>query len=119
MIRTMRRNRSVSLRGAIHTVFLRFDDGTDSYPTGLAFAANGDLLIANSLGHRICTLTPNGTLSLLAGGGAPGFVDGVGDRARFNNPKAVAVDADGLLYVADCENHAIRTVNTATGAVAT
>lgn len=53
-------------------------------------------------------------LELLAGttdAGGPGLVDGRGDAARFNRPNALALDAHGVLYVADTENHAIRRVS--------
>lgn len=49
------------------------------------------------------------SLSLLAGDiGGPGSVDGVGSAARFWNPKGVAIDGLGYIYVADTENNAIR-----------
>ena len=37
-----------------------------------------------------------------------GFVDGVGDKARFNCPSALAHDGKSTIYVADRDNHAIR-----------
>src|SRR5689334_741405 len=43
----------------------------------------------------------------------PGWFDGTGDAARFNNPFGVAVDATGNWYVADTYNHTIRKVTPA------
>jgi sugar lactone lactonase YvrE len=40
-------------------------------------------------------------LATVAGGGARGYADGPGSSARFSDPFAVAVDAGGVLYVAD------------------
>jgi DNA-binding beta-propeller fold protein YncE len=45
-----------------------------------------------------------------------GAVDGVGARAAFNTPSGLAFDA-GQLFVADTENHVIRRVDVASGAV--
>lgn len=53
-----------------------------------------------------------------------GLRDGVGDVARFQHPQGIAWAADdthrrGMLYVADTYNSSIRTVDAATGEVAT
>ena len=46
----------------------------------------------------------------LAGGNAAGFKDGKGESAAFNRPQAIALDAQGNIYVADTGNQAIRKV---------
>ena len=43
------------------------------------------------------------------GNGEPGMRDGEGRDAQFNSPQGLAWH-DGVLYVADTENHAIRKV---------
>jgi sugar lactone lactonase YvrE len=43
----------------------------------------------------------------------PGDVDGTGEAARFNQPSAVATDANGNLFVADYGNATIREVTPA------
>lgn len=50
------------------------------------------------------------TVSTLAGNGTAGFADGPGALARFNNPQGVAVDAGGVVYVADTANNRIRRI---------
>src|SRR5437016_13960812 len=44
--------------------------------------------------------------------------DGTGGAARFNSPRAAAVDSTGNVYIADTQNHTIRKV-TSTGVVTT
>ena len=59
-------------------------------------------------------------LSIFAGNpydGNAGF-DGTGSEARFYNPRGVATDAFGNVYVADTSNHTIRKI-TPTGVVTT
>lgn len=54
------------------------------------------------------------TITTVAGVvGSPGYVGDAGKAtdARFNNPRAVATDNDGNLYIADMRNHVIRKVN--------
>lgn len=41
-------------------------------------------------------------------GGEAGFLDGYGTAAQLNHPVGLAMDADGVLFIADHFNHAIR-----------
>ena len=77
-------------------------------PTGVTVDAAGNVFVADTNNERIRKITPNGTVSTLAGSGHPGSIDGVGATASFNSPLGVAVDAAGNLLVADCDNHRIR-----------
>ncbi len=52
------------------------------------------------------------TISTLAGSGAAGFVDGNAlGGAQFNLPGWIVMDSSGKMYVADSNNHRIRTIS--------
>ena len=53
-----------------------------------------------------------------AGSGAPGNQDGIGRTASFHEPGGISA-AEGWLYVADTDNHAIRVIDLVAGAVRT
>lgn len=57
-------------------------------------------------------------VTTIAGGSQAGTEDGVGTKARFNMPTALAVDNSGNIYVADTGNHTIRKI-TSNGYVTT
>lgn len=61
------------------------------------------------------------TISTLAGNGEPGFSGdgGLATAACLNEPKNLAVDRFGNLYIADSENHVVRKVERATGRITT
>lgn len=63
----------------------------------------------------------SGIITTIAGLGAPGCSGdgGLALLARLNEPKQVAVDDRGDLYIADAENHLIRKIGTATGIITT
>ncbi len=87
------------------------------FPKGLAVDASGTVYVADDINHRIRKITPTGTVSTLAGS-TSGSADGDGVAAQFHNPRGVAVDASGNVYVADAGNHRIRKI-TPTGTVST
>ncbi|MEX0829623.1 MAG: hypothetical protein WD032_05225 [Nitrospirales bacterium] len=64
---------------------------------------------------------PKGVLTTVAGCGEPGYRgDGaLAIRAYLNEPKNLVFDAEGNLYIADSENHAIRRVMRSTGLIET
>ena len=91
-------------------------DGTASAarfrdPEGLAADSAGNIFVADTGNHVIRRIATDGTVTTVAGGaGQVGSADGVGTAARFNTPTGVAVDASGVLYVADSKNHTIRRI---------
>jgi sugar lactone lactonase YvrE len=60
-------------------------------------------------------------ISTLAGNGEPGHSgdDGPATAACLNEPKSLAVDQFGNVYIADSENHVVRKVDRATGRITT
>jgi hypothetical protein len=78
------------------------------------------MAVARDGSQYICTQTalwrkpPGGAAALVAGHRTMrGFADGVGAGARFNDPNGIALDEDGgRVFIADTNNHAIRTVDT-------
>ena len=87
-------------------------------PVGIAFASGGRLLVADTYNDRIRAIDSSGMVTTLAGSGRPGLSDGVADAASFDTPAGIAVDARGLVYVADTGSGLVRTVD-ANGLVAT
>ncbi len=89
-------------------------------PFGLVFDSSGNLLIAEFRNHRVRKVTPAGTISTVAGSGAPGYGGDGGQAAaaRLNNPTGVGVDQSGNILIADYGNSRIRMV-TPTGIIST
>ncbi len=76
----------------------------------------GRLYVADTYNNKIkVTDAKTGDTKTLSGTGKPGLVD---DPPQFDEPAGLSL-ADGVLYVADTNNHAIRTIELKTGRVAT
>ena len=92
------------------------DDVRLQHPLGLL--ANGDkLFVADTYNHKIKELDPkHERVTSLFGTGKPGQADGA--APSFYEPGGLA-QANGKLYVADTNNHAIRVVDLKTKQVST
>ena len=89
-----------------------------AYPGKLAADKKADrLYIADTAHDRIVVTDLQGGF-VEAWGGERGLQDGSVHEVRFNQPQGLLLH-EGLLYVADTENHAIRQVDIAQGTVRT
>jgi sugar lactone lactonase YvrE len=76
-------------------------------PGGIAADPAGNLFIADLGNNRIRQISPNGTITTVAGGGAGGD-GGPAASARLYQPSNVAVDQAGNLFIADSrEDYAV------------
>jgi thiol-disulfide isomerase/thioredoxin/sugar lactone lactonase YvrE len=86
----------------------RDDEGLKArfqHPLGVAYHA-GYLYVADTYNNKIKRISPrDGTSETLLGTGRAGLDDG--ERATFYEPGGLSV-ADGKLFIADTNNHAIR-----------
>lgn len=89
-------------------------------PQGVAVDASGNLYVVDTDNHRIRRVATNGVITTVAGTGAAGMGGdgGPATSARLNLPRAVAVDANGNLFIADRGNNRIRKVQ-ANGTIST
>ena len=81
-------------------------------PTGIAVDAGGNVYFADTLNHRVRKMSPDGTITTVAGTGTGGFGGdgGAAGAAQLNHPFGLALDAAGNLYIADMQNHRVRQV---------
>ena len=86
------------------------------HPLGVV-AVDGAVFIADTYNHKIKRLDPaRGAVKTFAGTGRPGQADGA--APSFYEPGGLSY-ADGKLYVADTNNHAVRVVDARTGQTST
>ena len=102
-------------------------------PRGISYSepsgayTQGRLFVADTYNNTIRQIdVATGVVSTLAGqAGSAGSTDGTGTAARFNTPRDISYSApsgvytQGRLFVADRDNHTIRQIDIATGAVTT
>ena len=86
-----------------------------SAPEGLAVDQQGDLYIADAGNDVVRKVTPEGTITTVAGNGTngPAGDGGPAVRAELSIPTGLAVDARGNLYIADSANNRVRKVDLA------
>jgi|GEM_PF-730356 len=68
-------------------------------PRDIAVDAAGNVYFTDSGNNKIKKITPEGVVSTFVGSGDSGSQDGTGMEASFSFPDALAIDADGNLYV--------------------
>ncbi len=85
--------------------------------TGVTVGHDGTMFVADYDNHRVRRVTPDGTITTVAGSGGvewnSGGFDGDGGpaiEARLDRPRDVAVGPDGSLYIGDSQNLRVRRV---------
>jgi hypothetical protein len=83
-----------------------------SFPTGVAVAADGSILIADTGNNRVRRVSPTVTITTVAGTGQGGFGgdNGPATATQLSDPTGVAAAADGTIYLADTINNRVRQV---------
>lgn len=94
-------------------------DAKYRFPAYSIQAEDGSIYISDSKNHRIRVITPEGQVEAYAGiteevdqYGIPlgGLKDGKKEEAMFLDPKGLALDTNGNLFIVDSGNNAIRKV---------
>lgn len=79
-------------------------------PTGVAVDERGNVYVSDTYNDQIRKIDTQGRVTTLAGTGQHGWQDGVATQAQFDTPTGIAVTAQGVVWVADTRNHALRKI---------
>ncbi|MGC8834307.1 MAG: hypothetical protein ACP5R4_09655, partial [Armatimonadota bacterium] len=102
----------VGTDGIARAVPLPKTQGASWVPKSLSVAPNGTLYIVDFANSRIGRMDPDGSVSVAAGTGKPGYGGDGGPavQAELLLPQDVDVAPDGSVYIADTGNNRIRRV---------
>ena len=81
-----------------------------SSPTGLAFRADGTLLVADKGNHLIRSISPAGVVTTFVGSGTQGTAGGLGDVATFDQPISLSRTSDGGVIVGENSQPNLRKI---------
>tara|TARA_B100001989_G_scaffold235551_1_gene196865 strand:+ start:9917 stop:13585 length:3669 start_codon:yes stop_codon:yes gene_type:complete len=82
-----------------------------TYPFGIVADASGNFYIADMNVHKIRKLDTKMNVTTFAGN-SRGKLDGTTAQAKFYQPRALALDSLGNLYIGDARNYLIRKIDT-------
>ena len=69
-------------------------------PVGMVLTSYGALIVTDYQNNKLWSISKNGTVSLYAGSGTSGIVEGYGELAQFHAPVGLAINND-TIYVAN------------------
>ena len=98
------------------------DQALLNFPTAVVIDQAGHLYIADTLNHRVRRVdAATRVITTIAGLGQPRCSGdgGLAVEAGLNEPTALAVSDEGILYIADQSNNRIRAVDLSTGVIRT
>lgn len=97
-------------------------DAQLNYPTGVAIAANNDIIIADNGNSRIRRVSAaTGIISTIAGNGSflnPGD-NGLAINAQFMAPFHITMDAAGNMFITDLPGQRVRKIDAVTNIITT
>jgi len=79
-------------------------------PYGIVVGKDGTVYFTDWERNRVRKISPDGKMSIVAGGTDHGSEDGIGQSASFFLPQGIALDEKGNLYIADTYNNIIRKI---------
>lgn len=116
------RNCVYRLKDGVYTLAAGSDSSVDGYLDGTVEEAlfDGPVDIVPFLdgyavsdsGNHVVRYLHDEDVRTLGGNGTAGLLNGRAENVQFSNPRGLAVDEAGNLYIADCGNHAIRMMDT-------
>ena len=77
-------------------------------PRAVTSDEEGNVYILERGGHALRVVSPDGRIRTIAGTGKQGFHDGPAMQAMFGAPKHLCRGPEGVLFIADDQNQAIR-----------
>lgn len=81
------------------------------WPLSVAVGPSDDVYIGDQDAHQVLKVTPGGTLSVVAGNGTEGVpTPGPATSSSLNDPRGLAADAAGNIYIADSSNYVVEKV---------
>ncbi|MEB3298491.1 MAG: hypothetical protein VKO21_03295 [Candidatus Sericytochromatia bacterium] len=107
--------REIGLDGTVSSLVPPRTVGTDfpfHGPNSVAVRPDGQIVVLERIFGRLSLLAPDQTVTHLAGGGYPTYLDGQQAAAGFSEPSKIFLTPDGKVFVGDAGNHRIRVVET-------
>lgn len=87
-------------------------NATFNAPQGIVVDKDGNLYVADTGNHIIRRIdTARNTVTLVGKPTYSGYNNASGQEARFSFPKGIAINAEGMIFIADTGNNTIRKFN--------